>query len=51
MSKEYPGTFEENNVENNSDKKLIYDLFGVDNHSGSLLGGHYTAYAKNPLNN
>lgn len=24
----------------------IYDLFGVVNHHGSLLGGHYTAYAR-----
>lgn len=26
---------------------LIYDLFGVSNHYGSLGGGHYTAYAMN----
>ncbi len=25
----------------------IYDLFGVCNHSGSVYGGHYTAYVKN----
>ena len=25
----------------------IYDLFAVDNHYGGLGGGHYTAYAKN----
>ena len=25
----------------------IYDLYGVCNHSGSLLGGHYTAFVKN----
>ena len=24
-----------------------YDLFGVCNHSGSALGGHYTSYVKN----
>ncbi|KAI9351152.1 hypothetical protein DFJ73DRAFT_659366 [Zopfochytrium polystomum] len=29
--------------------ELIYDLFGVSNHFGGLGGGHYTAYAKNPL--
>ena len=28
----------------------IYDLYAVDNHYGGLGGGHYTAYAKNPLN-
>lgn len=28
-------------------EKLIYDLFGVDNHVGGLGGGHYTAYVKN----
>jgi ubiquitin carboxyl-terminal hydrolase 8 len=25
----------------------IYELFGVCNHSGGVLGGHYTAYVKN----
>lgn len=29
------------------DKALVYDLIGVDNHMGSMAGGHYTAYAKN----
>jgi ubiquitin C-terminal hydrolase len=28
-------------------EKYIYDLYGVCNHSGSSLGGHYTAYIKN----
>lgn len=28
-------------------EKLVYDLFAVDNHYGSLGGGHYTAYAQN----
>jgi ubiquitin carboxyl-terminal hydrolase 8 len=27
-----------------------YELFGVCNHSGGLLGGHYTAYVKNKYN-
>ncbi|CAC5375830.1 USP31 [Mytilus coruscus] len=27
----------------------IYDLYGVCNHYGNMLGGHYTAYCKNPL--
>jgi len=27
----------------------IYDLYGVVNHSGSLLGGHYTASARCPM--
>lgn len=27
-----------------------YDLFGVCNHSGGLLGGHYTAYVRNKHN-
>ncbi|KAJ5160894.1 uncharacterized protein N7482_007898 [Penicillium canariense] len=30
-----------------ADTSLVYDLIGVDNHSGSMSGGHYTAYAKN----
>ena len=25
----------------------IYDLYGVCNHSGNVLGGHYTGYVKN----
>ncbi len=27
--------------------QLIYDLYGVVNHSGSISFGHYTAYCKN----
>ncbi|KAJ3073631.1 CSN-associated deubiquitinating enzyme Ubp12 [Podochytrium sp. JEL0797] len=30
---------------------LHYDLFGVSNHFGGMGGGHYTAYAKNSLDN
>jgi len=33
------------------DDPPIYDLFAITNHYGSLGGGHYTAYAKNPLKN
>ena len=29
----------------------IYDLFGVTNHSGGCLGGHYTSFVKNANNN
>ena len=25
-----------------------YDLYGVSNHSGTLYGGHYTAYCRHP---
>ena len=28
---------------------LLYDLYAVSNHFGSLSFGHYTAYCKNPL--
>jgi ubiquitin C-terminal hydrolase len=28
---------------------VIYDLYGVINHHGSLYGGHYTAYCLNFL--
>ena len=31
-------------------KSLTYDLIAVDNHYGGLGGGHYTAYAKNFVN-
>lgn len=30
---------------------MIYDLFAVTNHYGSLGGGHYTAFGKNPFKN
>lgn len=30
-------------------QKILYDLYAVSNHFGSLSGGHYTAYAKNCL--
>ncbi|KAJ3219018.1 ubiquitin carboxyl-terminal hydrolase [Dinochytrium kinnereticum] len=33
------------------DKRYIYDLFAVSNHFGGLGGGHYTAYAKNVVDN
>ncbi|XP_065313451.1 uncharacterized protein LOC135922875 [Gordionus sp. m RMFG-2023] len=29
-----------------STKKPLYDLYGVINHHGTLLGGHYTSYAR-----
>ena len=28
-----------------------YDLYGVCNHSGGVLGGHYTSYVKNANDN
>jgi ubiquitin C-terminal hydrolase len=31
-------------------KKYIYDLFGICNHSGGVLGGHYTSFVKNSQN-
>lgn len=31
-------------------KSYVYDLFGVCNHSGSVMGGHYTATVKNANN-
>ncbi len=32
----------------NEDVSLLYDLYAVSNHYGSLSFGHYTAYCKNP---
>ena len=30
-----------------SKEKYVYELCGVCNHSGNVMGGHYTAYVKN----
>ncbi len=30
---------------------MIYDLYAVSNHYGSLNGGHYTAFCRNPIDN
>ena len=29
----------------------MYDLYGICNHSGGTLGGHYTSYVKNANDN
>ena len=34
----------------NSNTRPIYDLYGICNHSGGTMGGHYTAYVKNANN-
>jgi ubiquitin carboxyl-terminal hydrolase 8 len=34
-------------VKGYNSKSFIYDLYGICNHSGGALGGHYTAYVKN----
>lgn len=36
---------------NPSQKRLVYDLYAVSNHYGSLNGGHYTAFCYNNLMN
>ena len=39
-------------IKSNKDKKpILYDLYGVVNHYGTMSGGHYTAYCKNFLSN
>ena len=35
--------------EQKSQESLKYDCYGISNHFGSVGFGHYTAYAKNPL--
>lgn len=35
----------------NKGEKLIYDLYAVSNHYGSMGFGHYTAYCQNPATN
>lgn len=39
------------NSKQKEQKKLTYNLIGVANHFGGLGGGHYTAYAKNYVQN
>ena len=34
-------------VEGYNSGSYVYDLYGICNHQGSVLGGHYTAYVKN----
>jgi ubiquitin C-terminal hydrolase len=34
----------------NSSEEAIYDLFAVSNHTGSIYGGHYIAYARHEAN-
>jgi ubiquitin carboxyl-terminal hydrolase 4/11/15 len=36
-------------VMNKNDLPPIYDLFAISNHFGGVGGGHYMAYAMNPL--
>src|SRR3569833_430629 len=31
-------------------KPIIYDLYAISNHYGSLNGGHYTAFCQNQIN-
>lgn len=38
-------------METENGKQEIYDLFAVDDHWGGLGGGHYTAFAKNFVDN
>jgi len=35
-------------VDAGEEQRIMYDLLGVVQHSGSLHGGHYTAYVKYP---
>ena len=50
------------NVENRSNQvvelddedekpKVLYDCYAISNHSGTLGGGHYTAYCRHPFKN
>lgn len=38
------------NIGNRDKKPILYDLYGIVNHYGTMSGGHYTAYCKNFLN-
>ena len=34
----------------NLNNDVLYDCYAVSNHSGTLSGGHYTAYCRHPFN-
>lgn len=36
--------------EQKNSPSLLYDCYGISNHFGGVGGGHYTAFAKNPIN-
>ncbi|XP_003746456.1 ubiquitin carboxyl-terminal hydrolase 2 [Galendromus occidentalis] len=38
------------NVDPRNPNNLVYDLYAVCNHHGTMQGGHYTAFCKNPVN-
>jgi len=40
-----------NYVEGYNSSSYVYDLYGICNHYGGVLGGHYTAFIKNAQNN
>ncbi|KAM3133391.1 hypothetical protein pb186bvf_014552 [Paramecium bursaria] len=49
-----PNDYKEENLQDNGEinkKPILYDLFAISNHFGGLGGGHYTAYAKNHIQN
>jgi ubiquitin carboxyl-terminal hydrolase 4/11/15 len=39
------------NADGTNKKDIHYELYAVSNHYGAMGFGHYTAYAKNPLDN
>lgn len=39
------------NEDGSRKKDIVYELYAVSNHYGNMGFGHYTAYAKNPLDN
>lgn len=38
------------NVDPRNPSNLVYDLYAVCNHHGTMQAGHYTAFCKNPVN-
>ena len=35
--------------DDNDNHKVLYDCYAISNHSGTLGGGHYTAYCRHPF--
>ena len=40
-----------NGTSSDTNNDILYECYAVSNHSGTLSGGHYTAYCRHPFSN